>query len=412
MQLSSVDASVQRDFLLSYVDLPIYQAIKNAVNVSTTSYADVKKFLCGRYSTTDDYIACIDFFNAKFTSPADSYASLLNSYVDKFEPNLAKFKEQILVAKFISSAPQHYANELRLRRPTSLNSCVEICNALPSHGLGVNAVNSSRNFTHRGARNSTNATIKSVDRICFRCGSLSHVASSPTCPAKKAECRRCHKIGHFKAVCRSGSTSTKPTGTISSLTSNICSVSRPTITAQVNGFPISFIVDTGAEISVLSLRDCKRHKFGYNAMVHGSTFSNFDGSDIAMFGQTSTLRVIFNNKYSDVTFYVADVPHSILGIDSISGLRLNISFADSTSEHDVPIFSDNTACVTAVSCENRLAEIRLLPTAPDTIVQRVRRLPYALEEKVEAEFQVCGSKLVISRIEFVRAAVDSPIDNS
>ena len=39
--------------------------------------------------------------------------------------------------------------------------------------------------------------------LCYRCGRPDHLASDPRCPARKATCRMCQKIGHFQAVCRS-----------------------------------------------------------------------------------------------------------------------------------------------------------------------------------------------------------------
>ena len=43
----------------------------------------------------------------------------------------------------------------------------------------------------------------SSDTKCFRCRSTQHLANSPICTARKAECRKCGKIEHYQIVCRS-----------------------------------------------------------------------------------------------------------------------------------------------------------------------------------------------------------------
>uniref|UniRef100_A0A3B3BXF5 CCHC-type domain-containing protein n=1 Tax=Oryzias melastigma TaxID=30732 RepID=A0A3B3BXF5_ORYME len=47
------------------------------------------------------------------------------------------------------------------------------------------------------------------EKCCFRCGSSTHLADSPDCPARKVTCRNCNKPGHFARVCKS-----KPTAKV------------------------------------------------------------------------------------------------------------------------------------------------------------------------------------------------------
>ena len=39
--------------------------------------------------------------------------------------------------------------------------------------------------------------------VCYRCGRPDHKASHPRCPARKAICKACSKVGHFQIACRS-----------------------------------------------------------------------------------------------------------------------------------------------------------------------------------------------------------------
>ena len=60
----------------------------------------------------------------------------------------------------------------------------EVCRLNPSHQIH------GKNYGH------------SSNISCYRCGSLSHKANSPSCTAINAICSHCHKKGHLQRVCK------------------------------------------------------------------------------------------------------------------------------------------------------------------------------------------------------------------
>ena len=44
---------------------------------------------------------------------------------------------------------------------------------------------------------------------CFRCDRERHFSRDSCCPARNAECHKCHKIGHFPKVCQTKTATSK-----------------------------------------------------------------------------------------------------------------------------------------------------------------------------------------------------------
>ncbi|XP_062703966.1 uncharacterized protein K02A2.6-like [Aedes albopictus] len=114
---------------------------------------------------------------------------------------------------------------------------------------------------------------------CNRCGSYRHSNDDVRCPAKKARCNNCGKIGHFGRKCRGGSkrfgrreTWKQPKEEANVVTSeddwneelprrpvleDIQQVSSSPrnngiITCLVNNFPVDFLIDSGAAINTIT----------------------------------------------------------------------------------------------------------------------------------------------------------------
>ena len=97
---------------------------------------------------------------------------------------------------------------------------------------------------------------------CARCGK-SPKHDLDKCPARNAVCRKCKKRGHYQVVCRTG----KP-GRVQQVSEDteekdndsffLGAVGDPrpddpwAISLHVNGMPVNFLIDTGAEVTLIS----------------------------------------------------------------------------------------------------------------------------------------------------------------
>ena len=100
----------------------------------------------------------------------------------------------------------------------------------------------------------------SAQKICSRCGkSPSH--GCPQCPAREATCRKCGKKGHYQVVCRSAQSirliaADQEEVFIASIDEQVPMVDAGenpwVVTISINGSPVEFKIDTGADVSVIS----------------------------------------------------------------------------------------------------------------------------------------------------------------
>ena len=113
-------------------------------------------------------------------------------------------------------------------------------------------------------------TKKMADRRVTIVDTLQH--PPPTCPTRGQECRNCHKTNHFARVCNS-----KPVRQICFTHSSVSpstssdesvfmiipstSTKTPKVTALVNDSPVTFVLDTGASVNIISRRV-------YNGLKH------------------------------------------------------------------------------------------------------------------------------------------------
>ena len=78
------------------------------------------------------------------------------------------------------------------------------------------------------------------------------------CPAREAVCRNCGQKGHFQSVCRSAniqgvsSCNLNEDNFLGVVTSNVKTDKPWTVTLQLNGIPVKFHIDTGAEVTAVS----------------------------------------------------------------------------------------------------------------------------------------------------------------
>ncbi|XP_040069533.2 uncharacterized protein LOC115325180, partial [Ixodes scapularis] len=214
------------------------------------------------------------------------------------------------------------------------------------------------------------------DDGCFFCGRRSHPRDE--CPASGATCFSCGRVGHFANVCRSrprrdrdqrqlalpsgrrasargyydrrqaGPTRTpvQGVGTFSEddddeMWPGVYTVRSPggrreqrpgpqrrsfTADVEVNGFPLSILIDTGAEVSLLS--DATFNRINRSGRIRLSkpprTLVHYLKGSIPVLGCFHA-NVVFKDRFATILFYVVRNGRSLLGVDAVHDLKMILS---------------------------------------------------------------------------------------
>ncbi|XP_072143045.1 uncharacterized protein [Dermacentor andersoni] len=173
---------------------------------------------------------------------------------------------------------------------------------------------------------------------CDRCGSTKHVATYRNCPARNRRCNACHTLGHFASVCRktrtvqhvssaetrSSSTSAgQPSASV--LTVSTLEAKRDLqVPVVVNDVAMRLLVDTGASVSLMTAEDFEKH-FGRQHRLSKAAVDlrNFSKQRIDIQGLFQA-TVQFLQRSCSVTFHVTSTGTSLLGLDAIQRLGIQI----------------------------------------------------------------------------------------
>ncbi|BES96129.1 tetratricopeptide repeat protein, tpr [Nesidiocoris tenuis] len=182
---------------------------------------------------------------------------------------------------------------------------------------------------------------------CYRCGS-SEYHNFQTCKAKDATCKSCGKIGHFAAVCRSPQKAQKlheiandfdPNDdngsvkaesiilgsiTIGSVQSLDWFVQPFFVEIDVDGFPIQFKIDTGADITCIPVSLFKKlNKKERDLVKYKGAILHAGKGNLGCLGTfTAQLQSSSGKKIVDRLFVIENLGQPLLGRPAIKHLNL------------------------------------------------------------------------------------------
>ncbi len=445
------DEKKKRAMLLTSIGTAAYTAIRSLTAPKTPAETDWKiilELLSKHYlPPVNPIIERRDFYQ-RFRKPGETVAIFLaelRSLASKCE-----FGDQLdttLRDRVVCGIVDDRMQRRLLSEPyegLTLARVVEICMAIETANKDVqrlhNETKGQEYVNAVASRKKLNDSVKSsVKGCCMRCGVSSH--RSDECSFKTAECYKCGKTGHICRICKSkakeqgnghdynkgrrkpvqyieeplgesaGESDSEPVFTIrpqkaeddSELVRGSHSESVPPITEtlRVNGRQVTFELDTGCGVSIMTAA-AARSLFKDQITYQLHTFS---GHDLPVLGKVH-VTVNFRRKSHCLPLYiVSGSGPNLLGRCWMKILRISIPCINAINEAPLSLqyVLDRHAAVFQLGLgefKGPKVHLSVKPDASPTFC-KPRPVPYALRDKVNVE---------IDRL--VMLGVFKPIDHS
>lgn len=154
--------------------------------------------------------------------------------------------------------------------------------------------------------------------LCARCGSERHTSKNPACCAWNTVCSRCGVKGHRAKMCEPWNDKVPRGEPLQS--------SKRTVWcwATVNGVKAAFLVDSGAEVSLLTASTWKSVSPRPVLEESPTSLRAYGGSPIAVVGLVRC-DLVFETKMINCRFIVTDDDGAnVLGADVLGALRAKV----------------------------------------------------------------------------------------
>ena len=243
---------------------------------------------------------------------------------------------------------------------------------------------------------------KAVDRSkqpCMRCGKIHNTGDK--CPARSAVCHKCRRKGHYEAQCRSKTIAGATLDTddfsldASSVTVGTVTGSKATcwnvdLVVQDNT-PVSFKIDTGAEVTVISEKDYR----SLEGTLYGPTRKalNTIGRTKLKLTKASTSKTT-----TEYVYVVRNLKVNLLGLPAVTALGL-IARVDSTTLDTLDPKARYPSLFTGLGTMGEEYHIQLKEDAKPHALFAPRNVPIPLRGKVEEELRRMEKLGVITPVE-------------
>ncbi len=271
----------------------------------------------------------------------------------------------------------------------------------------------------RKPRKKTGDSNDRQQRVCYNCGSPSHLANSDKCKARGKKCDSCGKMNHFAKMCHSKSETEKMDKTPVKMVNTdgeqnseadyqVFSVNSKqrhfkTCDLFVGGQPIKLLMDIGAKVSILNETVYKSTFPDYKLHAAKQTLLNYDDGTLDILGMVY-LNVEYDGQIiTDQPFYVSRQGACLMGLDLFDALEFEVvrHGARVQTVETVPAdvmqkFPDVFSGFGMIKSYCHKPKVN--PEVPP-VSQRLRRIPLAVRDEVATELRRLEHDGIIEKID-------------
>jgi hypothetical protein len=247
---------------------------------------------------------------------------------------------------------------------------------------------------------------------CNRCGAA-EFHTRDNCPAKDVTCYACKKQGHFQAVCRTKTqTSKSKTNKVNEV--EVGNLNYPFLgtvgeqdadwmeSIKVNGFDTPFKLDTGAAVSILSDATPWLNIADVDTQDNKQVLKGPGGTLLKVIGTMQCCLQVNNKSCQEKLYIMPNQSCSLLSRNACTKLGLitrNRPMIQEVTSRPTDFYKEFPSLFKGLGKVEYAYKVRVNPEVQPTCLFTPRRIPHPLLKKVQEELDSMVKQGVISPVE-------------
>ena len=367
-----------------------------------TSFDDIMKKFDEHFTPQVNVIHERAVFHSRQQMPNENIESFVRALYELSEHAAFENKDDAIRDKLVVGLrDKELSEKLQMQKTLTVKDAIQQARhheliktqmAEQRHGTEINAVDARRGAGGRGrghrggnpgggrgrGRGLSKSGTASSPSTCSRCG-RTHTQQQ-NCPAKGKKCNKCNKMNHFAACCRSKGVNSIEEEEEEEVTEyflgTVTDGSEPwTVVLDMQGQHLSFKIDTGADVSVMSTAEFQKLS-PRPELQHSSTRLTSPGGTMKCQGQFTTEVTHKGQPYSLHVFVIDGKTDNLLSREA----SLKLGLVKKINSVDMPFGELDSQ---PVKCEP--VKIVLKDDAKAYSLNVAGRVPIPFQGKVKAE---------------------------